>query len=83
MAEHANYIEGYGFISDLVGETILGVPKAQVENCLAQGYQLKSEFIEDASIPQHEVKHHEVPYMTILKGTLKVWVYIPDSDYHI
>ena len=79
LTTHKNHILGYGFISDALGETILGVPRSQAEKYLSQGYQLISEFVEDPDIPKHEVIHREVPYHAIPKGELNVWAFIPDK----
>lgn len=77
LTTHKNHIKGYGFTTDLFGETIFGIPKHEVEKYLCLGYKLVAEFIEDESLPKYEVINANVPYVAIPRGQLKVWAYIP------
>ena len=69
----SNHIKGYGYASDLIGETVwYGLDKEIVTQYIADGYTLREEFIQNSSLPCH-IPFHGDSLLKIPRGTLLVW----------
>ena len=75
IKEHKAHIKGYGFISDQLGKTSMGVDNELISLLQRQGAKFSEEFIQDNSIPAHEVNLPKVPHSFIPRGQLNIYAY--------
>jgi hypothetical protein len=73
LAVYSDHIQGYGFLSDLLGNTdYMGVSRSITKRLEIQGYQLESQFIINPIIPCYEVENKKIPCGTLVVTAVKL-----------
>jgi hypothetical protein len=77
LRTYEDFIEGYGFLTDLWAETIYGIPNKEAVNY----YEWRIEFLPYSPSRYYELNQY--PYSKIRKGSLLVFAKKVEMDYQI